>query len=197
MKVIEMDPEDFFQKQRNVHNFVVNVEPTQEDINESEQMLVSEMLNIGLIVSGIKNGGLFALDVMTPDIRKKYKEMGYYLHRVTIRPGFVLVMFSRKDPKIRDWKDHTKVGEFLSFLTPGDLEEIVKVPSDHKYGVGIEVYYRYKGGKMRKAFAMNQIAVGKTKKEIEEYLQPFVDALKIMPTPKELEIVKVVPKISR
>lgn len=196
MNVIQMDPKDFFERQRNVFGWEVKEEPTQHDIDESEQSLITEMLNIGLVVSGVKGGAILTPDTMTPKAIKAYKEMGYFIHKKTVRPDFILYYFSRKDPKIRSW-NHDTVGKFLSFLTPGDLEELAKVPSKEKYGVMIEVYYRYNGGKMRKAFEMNQIAVGKTKKEIEDYLQPFVDALKKIPTPKELEIVKVVPKITR
>lgn len=196
MQVIEMDPRDFYEQGRKAFGWENKGEPTQKEIDEDEEVMITEMLNVALVVSGVKNGALLTPDTMTPKTIKAYKDMGYFIHKKTWSPDFVVYYFSRKDPKIRSW-NHETVGKFLSFMTPGDLEEMFKLPAKEKYGIGIEVQYRYKGGKIRKANELNQIVVGKTKKEIEAYLKPFVSALKVMPTPKELEIVKVTTKIER
>lgn len=194
MEVIQMEPNDFYQQQSKYFGF--KKEPTQNDINESVDNLVGEMIHIGLILNGVKNGALFSRDIMTPEVIKKYKDIGFHIHRWN-GPQDTLIFMSRKDPNKYNWKNHVTVGKYLSYMTPGDLDEMYKIPNDMKYIVGINIYYKYYDGPKRKTTVMPQIAVDRTKKQIKEYLQPFLDVLNNMPTPKELEIIKVVPVIYR
>ena len=192
MKVIETSPEKFRENYFSVYN-VDYTEPTQSDLDRWENLMVSEMITVGLVAIGVKNGGLFGPEIMTPSAIRKFREMGYFVRKTKLKPWYTGVFLSREDPKISNWKGDVTIGKFLSYLTPADLMEVNSTFDHKRYGLRLEIKFRYRG-RVGKTSSMEQIVVDKTKKEIKEYIQPFVEGIKSLSTP-ELEILKVSIKI--
>jgi hypothetical protein len=144
----------------------------------------AEMINVGLVLQGVKKGALLKLDDYAIHWLQKH---GLYVEKYPLLDVPNLVFVSKRDPKWRKDVNHVDVGRALSYLTPIDITDDFK----HFLGVRIEVTFRRNKGRVLKAYLMTQKIVGKTKTEAMDYLKPFTAAIQTMNIPKGFTILNI------
>ncbi len=144
------------------------------------------MLNIGLVLMGVKKGALEKLD--EPAV-KALKVAGLSVTDYPLVSG--LHFISKTDPHLTPTSKHTAVGKALGYLTPVNIGD--EHPDAKSVHISVE-FRRSKGRKLRTTI-LQQKVVGKTPKQIETYLSRFVKAIREMQLPAEFEILDVCPVV--
>jgi len=144
----------------------------------------TEMINIGLVLAGVKKGALLYLDPYAVGLLRKE---GLYVEAYPLWKKPNLMFVAKKDPKWSKDVSHKDVGRALGYLTPVDIED----DSLASFGARIEITFRRNKGRVLKAYEMTQKIVGKTKREARAYLEPFVEAIQTMELPQEFQIQSV------
>jgi hypothetical protein len=147
----------------------------------------TEMINVGLVLKGVKPGALLTLD----DVGVRFlRDAGLYVEPYVLFQNVDLVFVSRKDPKFPKNITHKDVGRALGYLTPIDIESN-KESFRNTYAAKIEVLFQRNKGRKLKAYLMTQKVIGKTENEILQYMKPFAEAIQHMELPSEFKIFKV------
>jgi hypothetical protein len=147
----------------------------------------TEMINVGLVLKGVKPGALLALDDVGV---RALRDAGLYVEPYALVQNVDLVFVSRKNPKFPKNTTHADIGRALGYLTPINIESN-KESFRNTYNAKIEVLFQRNKGRKLKAYLMGQKVIGKTEYEILHYMKPFAEAIQTMELPSEFKIFKV------
>lgn len=152
----------------------------------------SEMINVGLVLAGVKNGALVYITEPTiiHKLKKSLNVQQYTQHGLE----HLILISNKKIPSLPpdDNQFHVKVGKILSYMTPIDIEEAV---IGIKKNVAIEIIFDKNGGKKYVTAVLSQIVVNKTDDQINAYFKKYIDAILAMKIPKIFTIHKVCLRI--
>ena len=149
----------------------------------------TEMLNVGLVLIGIKPCALLKLD--EPAIIALNKS-GFYTQPYPLIKGLTIV--SKNKINFKDALTHKDIGKALGYLTPIDIEDdttTTTTDNQNKKLVKIEVKFRRIGSKPLIANIMSQVVINKTIPQIEKYLNPFINGLYNLHIPPQFEILSI------
>lgn len=144
----------------------------------------AEMVNVGLVLAGVKKSALVELDQTAI---KALKDAGLSVTQYPLIPKLSIV--SKTDPGLTEKSSHIAVGKALSYLTPIDLNK--NYDDTHKTGLGIVITFRRGNGRKLESSVMNQMIINKSERQINNYITPFVNAIKAMKLPEEFHIYDV------
>ena len=142
----------------------------------------SEMINVGLVVSGVKRGALLKLGNRAVH---ELQKQGLYVVDYPLVKGLTFV--SKKNPKFSKHLTHQEVGHALGYMTPID---IVETPQN-AFTAHIEINFRRKQGKRLKAYVLNQVIIDKSESQILKYLEPYVKEIQRMNIPNQFTIMSI------
>lgn len=146
----------------------------------------TEMVNVGLVLAGVKKGALIYLD--EPAI-KSLKNAGLSVTPYPLVPELKLVIVSKSDPGLNEKSTHSNVGKVLSYLTPIDINKSNN--SANTTSLGIKITFRRGNGRKLKAHLMEQKIINKSERQIMNYITPFINAIKEMKLPDDFKIYDV------
>jgi hypothetical protein len=143
-----------------------------------------EMINVGLVLSGVKKGALIHLDNKAI---KTLRDAGLSVTEYPLIPKLVIV--SKADPGLTEKSSHIAVGKALSYLTPIDINNNYNDAESHFLAIKI-IFRRGKGRKLE-GHIMEQKVIKKSEKQMMNYITPFVEAITAMKLPEEFELFDV------
>ncbi len=144
----------------------------------------NEMINVGLVLAGVKKSALIHLDDKAIKI---LRDAGLSVTVYPLIPKLVIV--SKSDPGLTEKSSHIAVGKALSYLTPIDINKNYNDADSHS--LAIKMIFRRGKGKKLEGSIMNQKVINKNEKQIINYITPFVEAIKTMKLPEEFELFDV------
>ena len=146
------------------------------------------MLNVGLVLDGIKKGALEKLDSKCVLF---LNSQGYFAQPYPLIKG--LTFISLKDPEFGSNVTHTEIGKHLSYFTP------LNIFADHpnKKFVCLTITFRKNKGKTHEQDILNQVVIGKTNRQILRYLNPFIKHLYKLPLIYTYKILTITPTITK
>jgi hypothetical protein len=145
-----------------------------------------EMLNVGLVLIGIKPGALVKLDNSAINA---LHNSGFYVQPYPLLKGFTFV--SIKKLHFKDTLTHTDVGKALGYLTPINIDDNVDNAKQNKKFVKIQVTFKRLGSKPLIANIMSQVVINKTIHQIEKYLHPFINGIYKLHIPSQFKILSI------
>ena len=143
----------------------------------------TEMLNVGLVLIGIKPGALLDLDESAIIALNK---SGFYTQSYPLIKGLTFV--SKKKLYFKDNLTHTDVGKALGYLTPINIDDN---DQQNKKFIKIQVTFKRLGSKPLIANIMVQVVINKTIPQIKKYLQPFINGIYKLQIPSQFEILSI------
>ena len=140
------------------------------------------MINIGLVLTGVKKGAFTKLDKL---VINKLKKLGYYVDSYPKIPH--LTWISLHNPNFSEQPTHKEIGKALGYLTPVDIDKDIT----NKYYINIEIKFRRINSNSLICNTLPQIVVNKTKKQIDRYLQKYINGILKLNIPKEFKIISI------
>lgn len=151
----------------------------------------TEMVNVGLVLAGVKKGALIYLDEHSIKI---LQNAGLSVSPYPIVPELKLVIVSKNNPGLNEKSTHVDVGKALSYMTPIDINKSSN--SANSKFVDISITFRRGNGRKLESHLMEQKVINKTERQIQNYITPFVNAIKEMKLPEEFHIYDVKVEIA-
>ena len=140
------------------------------------------MINIGLVLSGVKKGAFTKLDKL---VINKLKKLGYYVESYPKIPH--LTWISLHNPNFTEHPTHKEIGKALGYLTPVDIDKKII----NKYYISIEIKFKLINSNSLTCNTLTQIVVNKTKKQIDKYLQKYINGILKLNIPKQFKIISI------